>query len=69
VKDYPLKPPVLLFPGFMSSRLVAWRQKICNGINIDVCAAELTAGRLHLKHVATLEAKAACLYGLGTRLP
>lgn len=30
------KPPMLLIPGLLSSRLVAWKRKRCRGANIDV---------------------------------
>ena len=30
------RPPVILIPGMISSRLIAWRKKNCIGLNIEV---------------------------------
>eukprot|EP01134_Creolimax_fragrantissima_P001812 CFRG1812T1 len=35
MQNVPFKPPLLFFPGFMSSRLVAWKHKACPSLNID----------------------------------
>eukprot|EP00124_Ichthyophonus_hoferi_P002757 Ihof_evm4s202 gene=Ihof_evmTU4s202 len=35
VKSIPHKPPIILFPGFMSTRLVAWKYKPCLGFPIE----------------------------------
>eukprot|EP00053_Salpingoeca_punica_P018375 m.179848 g.179848 ORF g.179848 m.179848 type:complete len:1076 (+) comp17417_c0_seq2:281-3508(+) len=36
IKNSAKKHPVVLFPGFMSSRLSAWKTKACTGMNIEV---------------------------------
>jgi hypothetical protein len=30
------RPPVLLLPGLVSSRLVAWKRKVCRGPDINI---------------------------------
>eukprot|EP00123_Amoebidium_parasiticum_P001264 comp12311_c0_seq1/m.7154 comp12311_c0_seq1/g.7154 ORF comp12311_c0_seq1/g.7154 comp12311_c0_seq1/m.7154 type:complete len:1076 (-) comp12311_c0_seq1:32-3259(-) len=35
IRSMPKKPPVILFPGFMSTRLVAWKYKPCVGFPIE----------------------------------
>ena len=30
------RPPILLLPGLVSSRLVAWKRKVCRGPDIQI---------------------------------